>query len=58
MRGLSVGLAATFAGLVVQNGLNSQEYIKAFWVAIAFISGLGELAAEPATGPIGQGKNR
>jgi hypothetical protein len=46
MRGLSVGLAAAFAGLVVQNGLNSQEYIKAFWVGIALISGIGELSPE------------
>ena len=43
MKGLSVGLTAAFAGLVIQNGLNSQEYIKAFWVTIALISGMGEI---------------
>ncbi len=41
-RGLAIGLAAAFVGLVVQNAFNSQEYIKAFWVVIALIAGLSQ----------------
>ncbi len=40
-RGLATGCAGAFAALVVQNGLNSQEYLKAFWLVVALVAGLG-----------------
>lgn len=47
-RGLSIGLAAAFAALVVQNAFNSQEYLKAFWVVVALVAGAAEAREQSA----------